>query len=164
MPLPREKLNRLVERFETIQAELNSGSAHGDPAPLGTAASAKRGSQATYAKLTKEFSELSPLVAAINAYYAADKEARDLTAMMDDPGADREMKAMAYDELDALKPQIAALEKKLEIELLPKDSADSRSAILEVRAGTGGDEAALFAADLFRMYQRYAEQIGRAHV
>ena len=157
MSLPREKLNRLVERFETIQDELNSGTAHGDPAPLGAAASAKRGSQATYAKLTKEFSELSPLVAAINAYYAADKEARDLAALAQDPSADRDMKAMAREELESLKPQLAALEKKLEIELLPKDVADSRSAILEVRAGTGGDEAALFAADLFRMYQRYAD-------
>jgi peptide chain release factor 1 len=143
MALPREKLNRLVERWETIQAELNSGVA-----------------QSAYARLTKEFAELSPLVAAIKAYYAAVKEAADLAAMADDPSADREMAALAREERAELLPRIVGLEKKLEIELLPKDQADTGSAILEVRAGTGGDEAALFAADLFRMYQRYADLHG----
>jgi peptide chain release factor 1 len=140
MSLPREKLDRLVERWETIQSELNAG-----------------GSQASYVKLTKEFSELSPLVAAIRAYDAILVEAADLGAMADDPIADAEMTAMARGELDDLKPRLADLETKLKLELLPKDAADTKSAILEVRAGTGGDEAALFAADLFRMYQRYAD-------
>lgn len=140
MTLPREKLDRLVERWETVQAELNSGVA-----------------QQTYAKLTKEFSELSPVVAAIRAYYAAETEAADLVAMASDPAAGREMADLARAELEDLKPRLASLEEKLQIELLPKDQADSKSAILEVRAGTGGDEAALFAADLFRMYQRYAD-------
>jgi peptide chain release factor 1 len=140
MALPREKLERLVERFETIQSELNSGVA-----------------QPAYAKLTKEFAELSPIVGAITAYYDADREARDLAALADDPGADREMAAMAREELALVKARLAELEARLQIELLPKDAADNKSAILEVRAGTGGDEAALFAADLFRMYQRYAD-------
>jgi peptide chain release factor 1 len=140
MSLPREKLGRLVERWETIQAELNAGVA-----------------QSAYVKLTKEFSELSPIVAAINAYYSAQTEANELTAMAEDPSADREMAQLARLELDEVKPRLAELETKLQIELLPKDQADNKSAILEVRAGTGGDEAALFAADLFRMYQRYAD-------
>lgn len=143
MSLPREKLDRLVERWQVIQSELNAGA-----------------SQATYAKLTKEFSDLSPVVSAISAYYAAEQEARDLAALADDAGADREMSALAREELQVLKPRLAELEHSLRIELLPKDAADEKSAILEVRAGTGGDEAALFAADLFRMYQRYADLKG----
>jgi peptide chain release factor 1 len=140
MSLPREKLDRLVERWETIQSELNAG------VP-----------QSARAKLTKEFSELSPVVTAINAYNAAHKEAADLTALANEPGADREMAEMVRVELSDLKTRLADLESKLQIELLPKDAADNKSAILEIRAGTGGDEAALFAADLFRMYQRYAD-------
>jgi len=141
--IPREKLDRLVERYEAIQAEL----AHG----VG---------QAAYAKLNKEFSELGPVVATIRDLTSAEREARDLAAMLDDASADREMAALAREELDAVKPRITDLHQKLRIALLPKDAADERSAILEVRAGTGGDEAALFAADLFRMYQRYADLHG----
>jgi peptide chain release factor 1 len=140
MSLPREKLTRLVERWETIQSELNSGVA-----------------QASYVKLTKEFAELSPVVAAIKAYEATSAEAAELAIMAADPSADRDMVQMARDELGPIKKQLADLESKLQIELLPKDQADTKSAIVEVRAGTGGDEAALFAADLFRMYQRYAD-------
>ena len=141
--LPKDKLERLVERWETIQAELNSG--------VG---------QAVYARLTKEFAELDPVVASIRALGAAEKEAADLAALTSDAGADREMAAMAREELEALKPRVAELEQHLRLALLPKDAADERSAILEVRAGTGGDEAALFAADLFRMYTRYADLHG----
>lgn len=140
MSLPREKLGRLVERWQTIQAELNSGVA-----------------QQAYVKLTKEFAELSPVVTAINAYFSIEAEARELAAMAADATGDREMTELARVELEQVKPRLAALESKLQIELLPKDQADTKSAILEVRAGTGGDEAALFAADLFRMYQRYAD-------
>lgn len=141
--LPQEKLDRLVERWETIQAQLNHGAA-----------------PATYAKLTKEFSDLDPVVAAINSLRAAVREAADLRQMLVDPAADKDMVAMAREELDAVQPRITELEKALKLQLLPKDAADERSAILEVRAGTGGDEAALFAADLFRMYSRYADLHG----
>lgn len=143
MSLPRDKLDRLVERFDVIQAELNAGA-----------------SPSAYAKLTKEFSDLSPVVAAINRYHAGLREADELEALAGDAAADREMAAMARSELADLKPRLAELEHRLRIELLPKDAADEKSAILEVRAGTGGDEAALFAADLFRMYQRYADTKG----
>jgi peptide chain release factor 1 len=138
--LPREKLDRLVQRWETVQSELNAGVA-----------------QSAYVKLTKEFAELSPVVTAIKAYNAAASELADLTAMANDPAADRDMAELARQELEQVKVHLAELESRLQIELLPKDSADNKSAIIEVRAGTGGDEAALFAADLFRMYQRYAD-------
>ncbi len=141
--IPKDKLARLIERAETIQAELNQGA-----------------SQAVYVKLTKEFADLSPLVATIHELEAAEKEASDLEALLQGSNADKEMAEMAREELAALAPRIADIEQKLKIQLLPKDAADEKSAILEVRAGTGGDEAALFAADLFRMYQRYADLHG----
>ena len=143
MSLPTDKLAKLVERWETIQAELNQGVA-----------------QTVYAKLTKEFADLGPIVTAIRAHTAMEAEATDLEAMTTDPQAAGEMADMARDEFEALKPRLAASEQALKVLLLPKDSADERSAILEVRAGTGGDEAALFAADLFRMYTRFADLRG----
>ena len=141
--IPKEKLDKLVARWAGIQAELNQG--------VG---------QALYAKLTKEFSGLNPIVTTINALRGAEKEAADLEALTRDPSADKEMVALAYEELEALRPRLKELELELKVALLPKDAADERSAILEVRAGTGGDEAALFAADLFRMYSRYADLKG----
>ena len=87
-------------------------------------------------------------------------EKADLDLLAGDRAADREMAEMAREEAVTLVPRLAALEEQLKVQLLPKDAADDRSAILEVRAGAGGDEAALFAADLFRMYSRYAELHG----
>ncbi len=141
--IPKEKLDKLVERWETIQSELNQGVA-----------------QAVYTKLTKEFAGLNPIVATIHQLRVGQKEAGDLKALIDDPKADKDMTAMAVEELAALKPRLEELEQTLKVQLLPKDAADEKSAILEVRAGTGGDEAALFAADLFRMYNRYADLRG----
>jgi peptide chain release factor 1 len=138
--IPKEKIGRLIERYETIQAELNQG------AP-----------QATYVRLTREFSELQPLIAAVRQLEAAEQERSDLQALIEDPTQDKAMAEMARDELEQLAPRIEDMELALRLLLLPKDAADEKSAILEVRAGTGGDEAALFAADLFRMYQRYAD-------
>jgi peptide chain release factor 1 len=141
--LPRDKLERLVERWATIQDELNSGV-----------------SQAVYAKLTKEFSDLNPVVAKIQELKKAEGESAGLDHLINDSSAGKEMAELAYAERAALGPRIATLEQELKIALLPKDAADEKSAILEVRAGTGGDEAALFAADLFRMYTRYADLRG----
>ena len=141
--LPRDKLDRLSERWMAIQDQLNHGV-----------------SQADYVKLTKEFSELSPVVAQIDALRKAEAESADLEQLMRDPGADKDMVDLAYSERASLSERIAGLEQQLRIALLPKDAADEKSAILEVRAGTGGDEAALFAADLFRMYTRYADLRG----
>jgi peptide chain release factor 1 len=141
--LPRDKLDRLLERWMAIQDELNHGV-----------------SQAVYVKLTKEFSELSPVVAQIEALRKAEAEKADLEHLIAEPSADKDMVDLAYAERAALGERIAGLEQQLRIALLPKDAADEKSAILEVRAGTGGDEAALFAADLFRMYSRYADLRG----
>ena len=103
---------------------------------------------------------MGPLVATIRSLRQAQTERSDLAALQADPAADKELAAMARDEQAALGPRIVALEQELRLQLLPKDAADEKSAILEVRAGTGGDEAALFAADLFRMYSRYADLHG----
>jgi peptide chain release factor 1 len=131
------KLDRLVRRH----AEL--GDALADPARQGE-----------FAKLSKEYSDLAPLVDGITALRKARAEEEDLAALA--ASEDAEMRAMAEAELKAMKDRIPALENRIKVMLLPKDEADARNAILEVRAGTGGEEAALFAAALFRMYQRYA--------
>lgn len=141
--IPQEKLDRVVERWMAIQDELNHGV-----------------SQAVFAKLNKEFSDISPLVAKIQELRKTESEVADLDQMIADPSSDKEMIDMAYAERAALGPRIETLEQDVRIALLPKDAADEKSAILEVRAGTGGDEAALFAADLFRMYSRYADLHG----
>ena len=141
--VPAEKLDRLIERWNTIQDELNSGVA-----------------QAVYVKLTKEYADLTPVVEKIQALRQVEDEVRDLEHLMRDSSADKEMAEMAYAERASLEPKIVSLQQDLRVALLPKDAADEKSAILEVRAGTGGDEAALFAADLFRMYHRYADLRG----
>lgn len=140
MSIPQQKLDRLVERWHVVQAELNAGPSATD-----------------FARLSKEFAEIDPVVQAIEALRRAEAERDDLQAMIKASGTDREMAALAEDEMRAVTARLETLEHDLKIQLLPKDSADERDVILEVRAGTGGDEAALFAADLFRMYSRYAE-------
>jgi peptide chain release factor 1 len=141
--IPAEKLDKLVARWHTLQAELSQGL-----------------SQAAYVQLSKEFAELNPIVATIQALRKAEAERSDLAAILADASADKDLAALAREELAALEPRVAELEQELRVHLLPKDAADEKSVIVEVRAGTGGDEAALFAADLFRMYSRYAEQHG----
>jgi peptide chain release factor 1 len=105
-----------------------------------------------FARMSKEYSELTPIAEAIAELYKARAERHDLAAMLADP----EMKDLAEAELEALDRRLPELERAIQILLLPKDEADEKNAILEVRAGTGGEEAALFAAELFQMYQRYA--------
>jgi peptide chain release factor 1 len=109
-----------------------------------------------YAKLSKEYSDLTPIVETALALKAAQAELEDTKALMKDP----DMKALAEEEKAQLEKLIPKLTADLQVALLPKDEADEKNAILEVRAGTGGDEAALFAAELFRMYQRFAEAQG----
>ena len=138
--IPQEKLARVSERFEELKHLL-----------------AQPGLMAEqFTKLSKEYAELEPVVKAVSAWLDAGRECRDLEILRADP----DMKDMAESELDALRKQIPLLEKQMLVHLLPKDEADERSAILEVRAGTGGDEAALFAAALFEMYRRYAATHG----
>jgi peptide chain release factor 1 len=111
------------------------------------------------AKLAKEYSDLTPLVDSIAALRKAEAEMAEVAALAED-GSDPEMRAVVQNEMQALREKLPQLEQHVKVLLLPKDEADERNAILEVRAGTGGEEAALFAADLFRMYQRYAAQHG----
>jgi peptide chain release factor 1 len=141
--IPSDKLDKVLQRWEFLQYELS-----------------QRVNQASYAQLSKEFSDLNPLAATIQSLRKAETERADLAAMLADPKADKDLVAMAREEQATLDERIATLEQELRLQLLPKDAADEKSAILEVRAGTGGDEAALFAADLFRMYSRYADLHG----
>ena len=113
-----------------------------------------------FVRMSKEFAELDPLVACIGELRAAQNEAGDLAGLIADPDSDDEMKSMAQAEFYEFTQRVREIEKKLQIMLLPRDVADDKNAILEVRAGTGGEEAALFAADLLRMYQRYADKHG----
>ncbi|MDA7947886.1 MAG: peptide chain release factor 1 [Hyphomicrobiaceae bacterium] len=141
--IPEQKLEQLVSRWETVQGELAAGP-----------------DQETYVRLAREFAELDPVVGAINALRAARKESADLQEIVSDSDADAEMVELAKTELEEIEPKIEEMEQKLRLLLLPKDAADEKNVILEVRAGTGGDEAALFAGDLYRMYQRYADLKG----
>ena len=136
------KLHRLTVRYDELR-DLLAGNVD----------------SADIAKFSKEFSDLEPIVGAIGELNAARDEISNLAQMITD-NSDAELKAMAEEEFLALKDRIPVLERQVQVMLLPKDAADDKNAILEVRAGTGGEEAALFAADLFRMYQRYADQHG----
>ena len=109
-----------------------------------------------FTKLSMEYAELGPVVEAIDEYNAANDEKESLQELLKDP----EMKDMAYEELRAIDEKLPALDKKIKMALIPKDEADTKNAILEIRAGTGGDEAALFAGDLFTMYKGFAAQKG----
>jgi peptide chain release factor 1 len=140
--IPTEKLNRVVQRHEEL-ARAMVGEGPVDPE--------------SFARVSKEYSDLTPVVDSIKELLKAEQEAEDLSGLIAEPGTDGEMKALAEDELRALKARLPELERHVKVLLLPKDENDERNAILEVRAGTGGDEAALFAAELFAMYLRYAE-------
>ena len=131
-----EKLKVLKSRHEELAVLMSAGGLNGEG----------------FAKLSREYAELSPIVESYDTYEKAVNDMADLEVMMADP----EMKEMATAEFYELKEKIPTLEHQLKLALIPKDDADARNAILEIRAGTGGDEAALFAADLFAMYKGYA--------
>src|SRR6516165_2574900 len=109
-----------------------------------------------YVQITRELAELNPLIDAVKAYRATVKELGDTEALVADPASDPEMRAMAEVERDTLLARRDDLVQNIRVALLPKDAMDDRNVMLEIRAGTGGDEAALFAGDLFRMYERFA--------
>jgi peptide chain release factor 1 len=141
--LPQQKLDALMARHSLLESELAT--------PL---------SPDNYVKLSREFAELAPVVDAIKAYRAVAGELAELAARIDDPKTDPEMRKLAETEKPALQARREHLEKQIGLALVPKDAMDDHNAILEIRAGTGGDEAALFAGDLFRMYERYAATQG----
>ncbi len=136
------KLDQLLGRFQEIEALMSSGSLASDKFSL----------------LSKEYSDLTPLVGRIRDFKSAKAEMKDLETLM--TGTDREMKEMAEADFYRLKEQLPQLEREIQLALVPKDEADAKNSILEIRAGTGGDEAALFAGDLFNMYRRYAADHG----
>jgi peptide chain release factor 1 len=137
-----ENLNRVLARHEELSSLMSSGTQ-----PSGD----------EFVKMSREYAELSPVVLGIIALRDAEAELDDLQLMVNDPDADDEMRELAEEEHRELQGTLPELARAVQILLVPKDEADTKNAILELRAGTGGDEAALFAADLFRMYQRYAE-------
>ncbi len=137
-----ENLERVLARFDELAALMAEPGA---------------GRSSEFANMSKEYSNLTPVVESVRELKGAQTEAADLAAMIADTETDGDMRDMAEAEFRELKERIPKLEKSIQFHLLPKDEADEKNAILEVRAGTGGEEAALFAADLFRMYQRYAE-------
>ncbi|MGB7718116.1 MAG: peptide chain release factor 1 [Pseudolabrys sp.] len=141
--LPQQKMDALLARHALVESELASG----------LAADA-------YVKLSREFAELTPVVEVIKAYRSTEKEIAELSALVNDSGTDAEMRKLADIERRELQERMESLTQQIRLALLPKDAMDDHNAILEIRAGTGGDEAALFAGDLFRMYERYAAKQG----
>ena len=137
--LPLDRLAQITDRFQFLEAKMADGAAAGE-----------------IADLAREYAELKPVVAGIEEYRRLQSDIAEAEAMLDDA----EMKALAEEELPTLRARLPEVEQDLRVALLPKDAADARPAILEIRPGTGGEEAALFAGDLLRMYQRYAEARG----
>lgn len=135
-----ENLSRVKSRYDELQALLSAGDVQG----------------AEFAKLSKEMSDITPLVEKLEELDRLTSDIEGAEAMLDDP----DMKALAEEELYELRARQPDLEHEVQLLLLPKDEADEKNAILEIRAGTGGDEAALFAGDLLRMYERYAAEQG----
>ena len=135
--VPLDRLQQIAERFEFLEAQMAAGG--GDIARLG-----------------REYAELRPVVEEIRAYRRALADQEAARALLDDP----EMRELAESEVAGIEARLPAMERALQLALLPRDAADARPAILEIRPGTGGEEAALFAADLMRMYQRHAEARG----
>ncbi|GLQ34122.1 peptide chain release factor 1 [Amylibacter marinus] len=137
--VPTDKLEQILARFAFLEAKMADGSAMDE-----------------IAEMSKEYSTLKPVVDQIQAYRLLISDIAEAEEMLSDP----EMKALAEEELPALKSALPNAERELQLSLLPKDEADDKPAIVEIRAGTGGDEAALFAGDLLRMYQRFCESNG----
>lgn len=135
----QDALDQILQRFEYLEARLMDGASGAD-----------------MVQLSRDYSELKPIVAQISAYRQALADRAEAEEMRADP----DLRALAEEELTRLEAELPELEQSLRIALLPRDSADAKPALIELRPGTGGDEAGLFAADLLRMYQRYAEARG----
>ena len=140
MQIPPERLDQIANRFAELEARMASGTLEGDE----------------FVKASRDYAELEPVAKIAAEVKAAREEIVGLEEML----SDSEMKAMAQEEMASLKDTLPEKERALAIALLPRDAADSKPAMLEIRAGTGGDEAALFAGDLFRMYERFAAEQG----
>jgi len=141
--LPEAKLDILLAHHAALENEL-----------LGQVSSER------YVQITRELADINPLIDAVKAYRGVQAELAGAEALLADPATDAEMRGMAEAERDELQAKRDALEQKIRVALLPKDAMDDRNVVLEIRAGTGGDEASLFAGDLFRMYERFANLQG----
>ncbi|GAA3785311.1 peptide chain release factor 1 [Qipengyuania pelagi] len=138
--IPAERLDQITHRFAELEARMASGTLEGD----------------AFVQASRDYAELEPVAKIAAQVKAMRAEMPELEAMLADP----EMKAMAEEELAAIRAKLPEAERQLAVAMLPRDSADAKPAMLEIRAGTGGDEAALFAGDLYRMYERYAAERG----
>jgi len=141
--LPRERMDQVLKRFELIETQMAAG-----PSPE------------AYVKLASEYAELQEIATHIRELKKVESELADLDAMLADKSIESEMRELAEADREAVEERLEKLSQELRVLLLPKDEADEKNAILEIRAGTGGNEAALFAGDLFRMYERYAASRG----
>ncbi|HXI05992.1 MAG: peptide chain release factor 1 [Bradyrhizobium sp.] len=141
--LPEAKLDILLARHAALENEL-----------LGQVGSDR------YVQITRELADLNPLIEGVKAYRGVQAELAGAEALLADPATDAEMRGMAEAEREELQAKRDELEQKIRVALLPKDAMDDRNVVLEIRAGTGGDEASLFAGDLFRMYERFASLQG----
>src|SRR5438477_2358961 len=141
--LPEAKLDILLAHHASLENEL-----------LGQVNSER------YVQITRELAELNPLIDAVKAYRSTQAELAGTEQLIADPATDSEMRGMAEAERDELQARSADLAQQIRVALLPKDAMDDRNVVLEIRAGTGGDEASLFAGDLFRMYERFASLQG----
>ncbi len=140
MKISSQRIGQITSRFAELEARMASGQLEGE----------------TYVSASREYAELEPVAVAAYEVRRLRAEIATLDLMIKDASSDAELREMAVDELQDLSHQMADAEQNLAIKLLPRDAADERPAMLEIRAGTGGDEAALFAGDLYRMYERYA--------
>ena len=141
--LPESKLDVLLARHAALESELQSQLGAED-----------------YVRKSRELAELNPIIDAVKTYRAAVAEIGGVDALIADPSTDAEMREMAQGERGELAARIETLTQDIRVALLPKDAMDDRNVVLEIRAGTGGDEASLFAGDLFRMYERFAALLG----
>src|SRR5467141_579371 len=141
--LPETKLDIMLARHASLEAELSR--------PLGAD---------TFVKLTRELAEIAPVVEKVKAYRNAVADLADLDAIIADPATELDLRAVAAEEKPVVEVRRVALAHDIRLALIPKDAMDDKNVILEIRAGTGGDEASLFAGDLFRMYERYAAKHG----
>ena len=140
--LPLEKVQNLIDRHFKLEKDLSSGDID----------------KKKYAEISKEYSDLNEIIKYAKEYLSYEKEAEELKNIINDNNSDLEMKEFAISELDNLKNNYQINEKKIKIYLLPKDQADSKNAIIEIRAGTGGLEASLFASDLYKMYDKVCQK------
>jgi len=140
--LPKEKVQNLIDRHRKLESDLSSGEID----------------KKKYAEISKEYSDLNDIVKQAKEYLSYHKDTEDLNTIINDKNSDIEMKEFANNELENLKKKFQINEKKIKLYLLPKDQADTKNAIIEIRAGTGGLEASLFASDLYKMYEKVCQK------